>query len=51
MCATRLNKVQWGIVLAAWAGWLLDGYVSIAYALAASIISRSSSKSQPTGSL
>lgn len=39
MCATRLNKVQWGIVLAAWVGWLLDGYVSIAYALAAPIIS------------
>lgn len=39
MCVTKLNKVRWSIVLAAWAGWLLDGYVSIAYALAAPIIS------------
>ncbi|BBE42826.1 MFS transporter [Conexivisphaera calida] len=34
-----LSGTQWRIVLAAWMGWLLDGYVSIAYALAASIIS------------
>ncbi len=35
-----LSGPQWRIVLAAWAGWLLDGYVTIAYALAAPIISR-----------
>ncbi len=39
MHVARPNRIQWGIVLAAWAGWLLDGYVSIAYALAAPIIS------------
>ncbi len=34
-----LSRTQWEIVLAAWTGWLLDGYVTIAYALAAPIIS------------
>jgi MFS family permease len=33
-----LTGLQWRIVIAAWLGWLMDGYVTIAYALAASII-------------
>ncbi|PSN90119.1 MFS transporter, partial [Candidatus Marsarchaeota G1 archaeon OSP_B] len=30
-----LNRKQWAQVLAAWGGWLMDGYTSIAYALVA----------------
>jgi MFS family permease len=34
-----LNKDQWLAVLAAWLGWLMDGYTTIAYALVAVTIS------------
>jgi MFS family permease len=33
-----MGWAQWRAVLAAWAGWLLDGYVTIAYALSATLI-------------
>ncbi|AGJ62100.1 MFS transporter [Saccharolobus islandicus] len=35
-----LNKQQWLSILAAWAGWLMDGYTTIAYALVAVTISK-----------
>ncbi|AHC52147.1 transporter [Sulfolobus acidocaldarius SUSAZ] len=34
-----LSREQWLAVLGAWAGWLMDGYTSIAYALAAVTLS------------
>ncbi len=34
-----MSGEQWAVVLAAWLGWLLDGYVTIAYALSAVLLS------------
>ncbi|MEM0212624.1 MAG: MFS transporter [Candidatus Methanomethylicia archaeon] len=34
-----LNKQQWVSIIASWAGWLMDGYTTIAYALVATTIS------------
>ncbi len=35
-----LSGQQWTSIIAAWSGWLMDGYVSIAYVLMASYISK-----------
>ena len=35
-----LKKTEWMQVLSSWSGWVMDGYVSITYALVAVTISK-----------
>ncbi len=46
-----LDGQQWTNVIAAWSGWLMDGYVSIAYLLMASYLASVFFPSSFTGSL